>query len=147
MSLTTCSEGHGSKSKRRTSFLHWIFFSQLYKQCRYSSVQLYWTLSKQVCSFSKATGNHKKFKANKLMHYVSSNLIVSGNTHFLGSLFPVTRMVYRVSKHLYMQRMTARATTLPFPFPFSLLFLTRLLFPQRLIRLMRKKTKTVEQAN
>ena len=70
-----------------------------------SSVQLYWTLSEQVSSSSRATGNNKelpinqqmsfkKFKANKLMCYVSSDLIGSGNTHFPDSLFPVMRMVY-----------------------------------------------------
>lgn len=71
------------------------------------------------------------------MSCVSIDLIGSGNTVFPDSLLPVMR------KALYIQCVTTRAATLPIPFP----------FPQRLIRLMRKKPKrtnkkkSVEQAN
>lgn len=71
------------------------------------------------------------------MSCISSDLIGPGNTLFPDSLFPVMR------KALYIQCITARAATRPFPFPFS----------QRLIRLMREKkeenklTNTAEQAN
>lgn len=57
------------------------------------------------------------------MSCVSIDLIGSGNTLFPDSLLPVMR------KALYIQCVTTRAAMLPIP------------FPQRLIRLMRKKTK------
>lgn len=79
------------------------------------------------------------------MHYVSSHLLGSGNTHFPVSLSPVMRMVYEVFKHLYLQCMAAGAAVLPFPFSF--LFFDKIAISTEIVRLMRKKTQTVEEVN
>lgn len=65
------------------------------------------------------------------MSCISSDLMGSGNTLFPDSLFRVMR------KALYIQYITARAATLPFPFPFS----------QMLIRLMRAGGKKKKKTN
>lgn len=55
------------------------------------------------------------------------------------------RMVYEVFKHSYLQCMAAGAAVLPFPFSF--LFFDKIAISTEIVRLMRKKTQTVEEVN